>query len=417
MDSNVIYCGDNLEVLAKYVPDESVDLIYIDPPFNSSRNYEVFWGEAKERRAFEDRFGDAMSYIEWMRPRIRELHRVLKSTGSFYYHCDWHAGHYVKVELDRVFGFENFQNELVWYYRGGGVSKTRFARRHDTIFFYSKGKKWTFNPDDVRTPYSAASMERLQYKARSFRGDRVYEGYEPNPKGKHPDDVLEIQPTMPSSKERRGYPTQKPIALLDRIVLASSKKGDIVLDAFCGCGTTLVAAAKHKRHWVGIDFSPTACRVMADRLEDDLGLHEGQDFKVRDMPKTVDQLRKMPHFEFENWAVVAIGGIPNNVKVGDFGIDGRLYQVDVKKEHKGDFFETLDKWYPIQVKQMDDVGRPVVDAFQTAMRRDKRTRGYIVAFGFSAGAMKEIQRANKSDGLEIVPMTVDDILKFERVAG
>src|SRR3990167_6337689 len=403
MDSNVIYCGDNLEVLAKYVPDESVDLIYIDPPFNSSRNYEVFWGEAKERRAFEDRFGDAMSYIEWMRPRIRELHRVLKSTGSFYYHCYWHAGHYVKVELDRVFGFENFQNELVWYYRGGGVSKTRFARRHDTIFFYSKGKKWTFNPDDVRTPYSAASMERLQYKARSFRGDRVYEGYEPNPKGKHPDDVLEIQPTMPSSKERRGYPTQKPIALLDRIVLASSKKGDIVLDAFCGCGTTLVAAAKHKRHWVGIDFSPTACRVMADRLEDDLGLHEGQDFKVRDMPKTVDQLRKMPHFEFENWAVVAIGGIPNNVKVGDFGIDGRLYQVDVKKEHKGDFFETLDKWYPIQVKQMDDVGRPVVDAFQTAMRRDKRPRGYMVAFAFRAGPRKETRRLNRSAGLETVP--------------
>lgn len=417
MDSNVIYCGDNLEVLTKYVPDESVDLIYIDPPFNSSRNYEVFWGEAKEKRAFEDRFGDAMSYIEWMRPRIRELHRVLKPTGSFYYHCDWHAGHYVKVELDRVFGFDNFQNELVWYYRGGGVSKTRFARRHDTIFLYSRGKEWTFNADDVRTPYSLATMERLRYKAKSFRGEHVYDSYEANPKGKHPDDVLEIQPTMPSSKERRGYPTQKPIALLDRLVLASSNRNDVVLDAFCGCGTTLVAAAKHKRRWIGIDYSPTACRVMAERLEDDIGLYEGKDFKVRDMPKTVEQLQKMPHFEFENWAVVAIGGIPNNVKVGDFGIDGRLYQVDVQKEHKGDFFETLDKWYPIQVKQMDGVGRPVIDAFQTAMRRDKRTRGYVVAFGFSSGATKEIQRANKNEGLEIIPITVDEILKFERHTG
>ena len=412
MDTSVIYCGDNLEVLPKHIPDESVDLIYIDPPFNSSRNYEVFWGESQERRAFEDRFGDAMTYIEWMRPRIRELHRVLKPTGSFLYHCDWHAGHYVKVELDRVFGFDNFQNEIIWYYRGGGVSKRRFARRHDTLFFYSKGKTWTFNADAVRTPYSQESLERLRYKARAFRGTHVYDSYEPNPKGKHPDDVLEIQPTMPSSKERLGYPTQKPLALMDRLIKACSNEGDVIIDPFCGCGTTLEAAAVNKRRWIGVDFSPTACRVIAQRLEDRLGLKEGQDFVLLDMPKTADQLRRMPHFEFENWAVVALGGIPNKVKVGDYGIDGRLYHADISKERRGDFLETLDVWYPIQVKQVDSVGRPEIDSFETAMRRDKRTKGYFVAFGFSSGAIREVKRAG-GDGLDIVPITVDEILRHE----
>lgn len=221
---------------------------------------------------------------------------------------------------------------------------------------------------------------------------------------------------MPWSQERLGYPTQKPLALLERVIAASSNEGDAVLDAFCGCGTTLEAAAKLKRNWIGIDFSPTACRVMARRLEDRLGLHEGQDFELRDMPRSVEQLRRMPHFEFENWAVVALGGIPNKVKVGDYGIDGRLYLADVQKEHRGDFFETLDRWYPIQVKQMDRVGRPDVDKFETAMRRDKRLKGYFVAFGFSSGAIKEMQRANAHDGLDIVPVTAAEILEHERVA-
>lgn len=283
MNTNIIYCGDNLEVLSKYIPDESVDLIYIDPPFNSSRNYDVFWGEAQERRAFEDRFGDVTTYIDWMRPRIRELYRVLKPTGSFYYHCDAHASHYIKVELDRIFSANNFQNELIWYYRGGGVSHKRFARRHDTIFFYSKGKTWIFNADAVRTPYSKESMERLRYKAKAFRGKRTYDNYSPNPQGKHPDDVLFIQPTMPSSKERLGYPTQKPLALLERIISASSNKDSVILDAFCGSGTTLEASGKLGRRWIGIDFSPTACRIMSKRLSDRLGLRESTDFQVLDI--------------------------------------------------------------------------------------------------------------------------------------
>jgi len=415
--TNVIYCGDNLEVMPKYIPDESVDLIYIDPPFNSSRNYEVFWGEAQERRAFEDRFGDAMTYLDWMRPRLREIQRVLKPTGSFFYHCDWHASHYVKVELDRIFGFDNFQNEIIWYYRGAGLSKKRFARRHDVIFWYTKSMTWFFDPDPARQPYAPATVERFSHYIGNVRGGRDFGQQTLNPKGKHPDDVwADIQPVAPSALDRLGYPTQKPPQLLGRIILTASREDDIVLDAFCGCGTTLEEAAKSKRRWIGIDFSPTACRVMADRLEKRLGLKEGVDFELRDMPKTPEQLRRMPPFEFQNWAVVALGGIPNKVKVGDYGIDGRLYLADIEKEHRGDFMETLDRWYPIQVKQIDRVGRPDIDKFETAMRRDKRLRGYFIAFGFSQDAIHEIKRANNADGLDIVPVTVDEILAHERLA-
>jgi hypothetical protein len=224
----------------------------------------------------------------------------------------------------------------------------------------------------------------------------------------------DINPLNARASERLGYPTQKPLVLLERIVSASSNPGDLVLDAFCGCGTTLEAAAKEKRQWVGIDFSPTACRVMAERLENRLGMREGEHFELKDMPRSPEQLRRMPHFEFENWAVVALGGIPNRVKVGDLGIDGRLYLADIEKSHQGDFLETLDKWYPIQVKQVDRVGRPDIDKFETALRRDKRSREYFVAFGFTDGATREIKRANVEDGLDIVPLTVAEILEHER---
>lgn len=145
VDTRVIYCGDNLEQLRK-LPEGCVDLIYIDPPFNSNRNYEVFWGETKEKRSFEDRHESTKAYIEYMRPRCLELHRVLKKTGSFYYHCDWHASHYVKVMLDQVFGDEQFKSEIIWQraYSHGNVSRS-FGNICDSIFFYSKSKSFTWN--------------------------------------------------------------------------------------------------------------------------------------------------------------------------------------------------------------------------------------------------------------------------------
>jgi len=474
IDTNIIYCGDNLEVLSKYIPEESVDLVYIDPPFNTSRQYEVFWGEAQERRAFEDRFGDVMTYLDWMRPRLRELYRVLKPTGGFYFHCDWHASHYVKVELDRVFGFDNFRNEIVWRrsQTRSSISKI-YKRSHDIILFYAKSSKYNFSMQYKELSETSIKLynkldEKGYYRLvplvvsgkRNGETGQIWKGIDPNKFGKNgshwvtkPSNLDEyerqelivwpakvgglpqlkyylednkgvpltdlwddIELIQPSSDESLGYPTQKPLDLLERIVKTSSKDNEIVLDAFCGCGTTLEAATKLKRRWIGIDFSPTACRIMAERLEKRLGLKEGTDFVLRDMPKTVEQLRRMPPFEFENWAVVALGGIPNKVKVGDYGIDGRLYLADIEKSHKGDFFETLDKWYPIQVKQVDRVGRPDIDKFQTAMRRDKRLKGYFIAFGFSQDSMKEIKRAQTVEGLEIIPITVEELLQFEKTS-
>ena len=270
MDTNIIYCGDNLEVLKKYIPDESVNLIYIDPPFNSSRNYEVFWGEAQERRAFEDRFGDVMNYLEWMRPRLHEIHRILKPNGSFYYHCDWHASHYVKVELDRIFGFNNFRNEVIWHFTGRRmISQNKFNSKHETIFYYAKSPETIIYeyPTDKYTREEYIKMKKQEVHMEDGREwiwghagkgkSHEYKIYidEVVDSGRAVDDVWDIPIINTSAKERLGYPTQKPLVLLKRIICASSQENDIVLDAFCGCGTTLEAAAIGKRKWIGIDFS------------------------------------------------------------------------------------------------------------------------------------------------------------------
>src|SRR5437667_7014548 len=184
----------------------------------------------------------------------------------------------------------------------------------------------------------------------------------------------EITPINSQAAEALGYPTQKPLPLLERIIKASSNANDIVLDAFCGCGTALVAAQKLKRQWIGIDISPTSCRVMAKRLRDVCGLKEdealwkiGRGFIVRDLPWTEEKLREIPPFEFENWAVIALGGIKNKVQVGDMGIDGRIYPVNAAPQRVGKdtgHLEFMDVWYPIQVKQKDKAGRPDIDAFE-----------------------------------------------------
>ncbi|MBI2099768.1 MAG: site-specific DNA-methyltransferase [Candidatus Vogelbacteria bacterium] len=383
LKTNVIYCGDNLQML-KEVPDESVDLIYIDPPFNSNRNYEVFWGDVQEKRAFEDRFGDVDAYIQYMRPRVLELYRVLKPTGSFYYHCDWYASHYVKLMLDQIFNFNNFQNEIVWAYRTGGATKKRWARKHDTIFFYTKSQKYTFNFQLERIYYGKPFFSPKQDEQGRWYADVIVR------------DVWDIPAVINISKERLGYPTQKPLALLERIISASSQKDDVVLDAFCGCGTALVASHKLGRKWIGIDISPTACRVMAQRLWDEFRLEEGKDFMLSDMPRSEADLMQLPPFEFQNWACVALGAIPNRVKVGDYGIDGKLYPIEREKgksDEKGLFGD-----------------------FQTAIRRDGRRKGYFVSFDFTEDAIREIKRLDKEGQIEIIPITVKELLKKEELA-
>jgi DNA modification methylase len=473
VDTRVIYCGDNLEQLKK-LPAECVDLIYIDPPFNSNRNYEVFWGETKEKRAFDDRHASTQAYIDFMRPRCVELHRVLRKTGSFYYHCDWHASHYVKIMLDQIFGENQFQNEIVWKRSSAHSDSKRFGANHDTIFFYTGGaNEWTWNKQ--YTVYDESYVEQnYRYKDEKGRfrvsdmtankpgGDVSYEWTTPDgkvvkpykgrywayskekmrqmeeagqiyyrttgmPMLKHYLDEMpgvplqtfwdDIKPVISGSEERLGFPTQKPIALLDRIIQATSNPNDIVLDAFCGCGTALVAAENLGRQWIGIDISPTACRVMAKRLRDVCKSKEdeklwqiGRGFVVRDLPWSIEKLRELPPFEFENWAVIALGGRPNVAKVGDMGIDGRIYPVSATpKKDKGEL-GFMDVWYPIQVKQKDKVGRPDIDSFEAAMMREDRTKGFFVAFDYSSDAMSEIQAFFKKSGKTIIALTVKDIL-------
>jgi len=476
VDTSIIYCGDCLEQLRK-LPDACIDLIYIDPPFNSNRNYEVFWGETKEKRAFEDRHASTKAYIEFMRPRCVELARVLKPTGSFYYHCDWHASHYVKVMLDQIFGENLFQNEIIWKRTSARSDSHRYNTIHDTLLFYTGGGGFTWNPQhqEYDEQYIDAFYTHVDPDGRRWkRGDitspnprpnMMYEfkGYPSPKKGwrytkerleeldrqgkihypKDPDGVprlkqyldempgvplqsvwTDIRPLHNMAAERLGYPTQKPVALLERIVRASSNEGDVVLDAFCGCGTALVAAQNLGRQWIGVDISPTACRVMAKRLIRDCAMEEGEEawrlgsrgFVVRDLPWSAKQLRKIPPFEFENWAVIALGGLPNKAKVGDMGIDGKIFPVAAAptkpslKPGAASAFTFMDVWYPIQVKQKDKAGRPDIDAFEAAMIREDRTKGFFVSFDYSSDAMTEIDRFFRKSGKVIVPFTVQEIL-------
>ena len=427
METNVIYCGDCL-VKLKDMPDESVDLIYIDPPFSSNRSYVAFWQE-QEKRHFEDRFENVRAYLDYMRPRVEQLYRVLKPTGSFYYHCDWHASHYIKMMLDRddLFGYTNFLNEIVWYYGPKATQRaTSFQRKHDIILLYAKERgEHMFNP--LLQEYGEGSLAeretrygheddkgRYRLTTRRDKDGKKYRAKVYLKQGVVMTDVWQIPIINATSRERQGYPTQKPEALLERIIKASSNEGDIVLDAFCGCGTTLVAAQRENRQWLGIDISPTACRLMAKRLERSFYMKEGGDFWVRDLPKTAEELRQYPAFEFQNWAVNAIGGIPSKTKVRDRGIDGKLYPIEDIKKGKAeglDLFGDIDRYIPIQVKRTDQVGRPDIENFQVAMKRDKRDRGIFVGFDFSRDALAEIRRVEREEGLEIEPITVAQIIE------
>jgi DNA modification methylase len=469
-DAQTIYCGDNLEKL-RQMPDGCVDLVYIDPPFNSNRNYEVFWGETKEKRAFDDRHESTKAYIEFMRPRCVELRRVLKATGSFYYHCDWHADGYIRVMLDQIFGDKQFNTQIIWR-RTAAKSQSfkTFPNNHDSIFFYTKSDDFIFNrlftphsPERIKQHYNNIepdtgrrySLDNLTAEGtRNGSSGMPWRGIDIASKGNHWKYTIEnlelldaagkiywpakvggmprlkryldeqegvavdsvwadIPPLNSQAKEALGYPTQKPLPLLERIIKASSNPDDVVLDAFCGCGTALVAAQKLDRRWIGIDVSPTACRVMARRLEEACGLRQGKDFTVRDMPHDEKFLRRIPHFEFENWAVIALGGIPNSAKVGDMGIDGRIYPVAAVPKKGADKLDFMDHWYPIQVKQKDKAGRPDIDSFEAVMMREDRTKGFFVSFDYTADAETEIRAFFRRTGKAIVALTVREILDEE----
>ena len=276
LPANTLYFGDNLYVL-RNLPSESIDLIYIDPPFFSKRDYVQIWGDDNEVRSFQDIFEDGMfSYLAWLNARLWEMKRVLKETGSIYVHCDWHASHYIKTEMDKIFGYDNFGNEIIHWYSNKytGNKSVGCVKQHDTILHYAKNlKKMPWNKvwersknagrkinDSVRTNidgYSTKVAPRDEFGNVKYHsiGDEKLIG-----------DVWDINYIPPKDPERMGYPTQKPEAVLERIIKASSNEGDVVADFFLGGGTTGAVALKNGRKFIGSDISRVAVSVSFDRL-------------------------------------------------------------------------------------------------------------------------------------------------------
>ena len=298
--NRTIFCRDNLDVL-KGINSECVDLIYLDPPFNKKKEFTAPVGSAAEGASFSDIFREEdikdewvqniryenhelysylngvkefsnrynYCYLVYMSIRLLEMHRILKSTGSIYLHCDPTMSHHLKIAMDAIFGESNFRNEIIWHYRRWTGKARLFQKLHDVVLFYSKGEDYTFNI--LYTDYTSGSKARKQQGVlhRFKDGDKYLVSESSiDEQGVRENDVWHIPFIPPSSKERTGYPTQKPIALLERIIKASSNEGDMILDPFCGCATTCVAAEKLNRKWAGIDVSQTAYELVKRRLNE-----------------------------------------------------------------------------------------------------------------------------------------------------
>tara|TARA_B110001454_G_scaffold28073_1_gene27445 strand:+ start:36771 stop:38312 length:1542 start_codon:yes stop_codon:yes gene_type:complete len=439
-NKNYIFCGDNLDWLQQ-VPDESVDLCYIDPPFFSNRNYEVIWGNGYELRSFGDRFAGGIGhYIEWMRPRIELIHSKLKKTGSIFLHCDWHASHKLRCVLDDIFDESNFRNEIIWKRKNGSNSTEEaprtMANATDTIFFYSKTKEYFF-----KLPYAAYEEAYIEktYKSKDSNGDRYtssdlrspsprpnlvynYKGYKPHPNGwsvelekmkefdrlgllLFPKDkngrirkknYLKDRKGVPltnqwsdipflqeKSPEKLGYPTQKPEALIRRIIETGSKKGDVVLDCFGGGGTTAKVCADLGRTFITGDVSPVAVKIMSERLLFDC---EGIKFETKNLPQSEKELKNLNGHLFAEIVCEVMGWEVNEKKSGDGGIDG-----------------WTSEGLPIQIKNHNTTaaGRPDIQKFFGALAKEKKKTGIFVAWRFAGEAYEYIADMKRDHKIEI----------------
>jgi len=412
---NKLYFGDNLDILREHVKDESVDLIYLDPPFNSNATYNVLFQEksgeksAAQITAFEDTWqwgmeseyayqemvkespqkladlmqamrkflgqNDMMAYLTMMAQRMVELHRVLKSTGSIYLHCDPTADAYLRILMDAVFGPENFRNEVVWTYRKFGRSGHYFPRSHDVLLFYAKSAANMFNPQYV--PPSASTLKRWGTKKRGGKDPNIrYATDEESPGAIMPDN-WDIRLIIGANPERLGYPTQKPESLLERVIRASSNEGDLVLDPFCGCGTTIAVAERLKRRWIGIDITHLAITLMRHRLHDTFG-PELTPYEVIGDPKDLESARALAkesehegRYQFEWWALGLVDAHPaqDKKKGADRGVDGYINFFD---DNSG-----KAKTVVVQVKS-GHVSAPYVLNLKGVLERDKAPIGILI---------------------------------------
>jgi len=481
---NTLYYGDNLEILREYIPRESVDLIYLDPPFNSNRNYNVLFKDESGKEAeaqitaFEDTWhwnekaeqtyqalvtessegisnmigalrqfigtNQMMAYLVMMAARLVELHRVLKPTGSLYLHCDPTASHYLKIVLDSIFGTENFLNEITWKRTSShNDSKRNFSNVNDILLFYGKTNSYLFNPQ--HSPYTKEYIEKnfryIDETGRRYSSDNLrspnprpnltydYKGYKPHPNGwtvsnermqeldqqgrlifpsdlsgririkKYLDEMPgvvignnwdDISPVSSQAAERLGYPTQKPLALLERIISASSNEGDVVLDPFCGCGTTIAAAQKLNRKWIGIDVTHLSIALQKYRLRAAFNLNEKKDYQVIGEPEDLSSARQLAQddrYQFQWWALSLIKARPLGGEAGskqgkkgsDKGIDGVITFID---DNSG-----KPKRLLVQVKS-GKVGSPDIRDLIGTLNREQAAIGVFITLANATRDMK-----------------------------
>lgn len=421
-----LYFGDNLEILRNKINTESIDLIYLDPPFNSKTDYNILFktpdniDSPSQIMAFEDTWhwtnesemaygqllgasgriasvikgmreaigeNDMMAYLVMMSIRLIELHRVLKNTGSLYLHCDPTASHYLKVVLDAIFEPTNFRNEVIWHYRKWSAGWQQFQRNHDVILFYSKSR-------DKERIFNKMYMERAASTQKRFGNKKIISGYDKNgkripskmedveSKGVAMDDVWEIGRVPPI---KQLFPTQKPTALLERIIKASSNKGDIVLDPFCGCGTSIHASQMLHRNWIGIDITHLAIGLIEKRMKDAFGIK----VTVEGTPTTFESaqdLAKRNKFQFEAWAVTLIPNVlPNKKQVGDKGVDGRGY-ISLGKDKNG---KRIDAKIIVSVKGGDSLTPSMVRDLIGTINNEKAELGVFISLREPTRKMRE----------------------------
>ena len=474
---NHLFYGDNLIVLRRQIDDASIDLVYLDPPFNSNANYNILFrsptGSSADAQieAFEDTWhwndtaedafdqvarsgntkafdllnamrsflgeNDMMAYLSMMAVRLMELHRVLKPTGSLYLHCDPTASHYLKLLLDGIFGPAQFQNEIIWKRTSAHSSAKRYGPVHDTILFYAKSVDFVWNrtftkydPAYVETFFDQIDADGRRWKRMDLTGagirngdtGKVWRGIDVTAKGRHwayppsrldeldaagrlhwpaketgmprlkqyPEDLpgvplqdifCDVRPMHNLAEERLGYPTQKPLALLERIIASSSRKGDVVLDPFCGCGTAIHAAQKLGRQWIGIDVTHLAISLIEKRMH---AAFPGIGFTVEGTPKdlaSAQDLAARDKYQFQWWAVSMVDAMPfgGRKKGADGGIDGLIYfKPDGRRTEKA----------LVSVKGGDHVGVQMIRDLHSAMEREKAPIGIFLTKALPTSVME-----------------------------
>lgn len=479
---NTLYYGDNLDILRNHVADKSVDLIYLDPPFNSKADYNLLfreptgepskaqitafedtwhWKEETERayreimetaaaavvemmRAFRHFVGlnDVMAYLTMMCIRLIELKRVLKDTGSIYLHCDPTAGHYLKILMDTVFGKKNFRNEIVWCYKSRPISKKYFCKKHDVILFYSKTDKYYFDWQANMQPLSPVTIKKYKHEdekgkyrlvGRGLKGSPIKSAKDVDPKWEieHPELVVRdylkkgypiedywfIDIINQAAKERLGYPTQKPESLLEKIVKASSKEGDTVLDPFCGCGTSIAVAQDLNRNWIGIDITHLAINLIKWRLKNMFELEAKRDYRVIGEPEDLTgakELASQNRYQFQWWALSMIDARPysDKKKGADTGIDGFIYFIDRKNEYQKVIVQV--KSGKVEVGNIRDLGHvieredAVMGVFITLKNPTKPMVEEAVGKGFYRSEI------TKNDYPKMQILTIEDIFKGKK---